>query len=222
VALNSGGQRGESEISLICISNDSSATCGATPAAEAAAEVDETIKVGGAPNPASIGASCNPADRIVTFEAYVENIGDAIEVDIHGYLVGTSGERYEFIVALSPGTTPGSYIGTLDLGTLYDAALGGADGRLEYTLSLLGPTKEWSRTSTMQTIQVHYCGGAIPVQGIVKVMGTRGNVRHRRSTSWPRPISIPACSTESTLLTSGSMSQTPGSGRLWAWRIARK
>jgi len=174
IAMNGAGQQALSEVSLICISRDPTGTCGEAPAATppASAEVDSTIKVGGAPNPASIGANCNPADRIVTFEAYVEDIGDAIEVDIHGYLVGTSGERYEFIVPLSPGTTPGSYLGTLDLGTLYDAVLGGADGRLEYTLSLLGPTKEWSKTSTLQVIQVRYCAGATPIEGIVKVMGT--------------------------------------------------
>jgi len=94
----------------------------------------------------------------------VPDTGGAIEVDIHGYLVGTSGDRTEFIVALSPGTTPGSYLGTLDLGTLYDGVLGGIDGMLEFELALLNEAKEWFKTSGQQTITVRYCGGVTPLK----------------------------------------------------------
>lgn len=172
IAFNSRGQQAESQVSVICINHDPNATCTAAAAATAPAAIDPTIKVGGAPNPVSIGAACNAADRIVNFEAYVPDTGGATDAVIHAFLVGASGERWEFFVALSPGTTPGSYVGTYDLDAAYDGVLAGADGRIEYVLALVNAAKELFRISTPQTISVHYCGGAKQLQGIVKVLGT--------------------------------------------------
>jgi Bacterial Ig domain len=170
IAFNAGGQQAMSEVSHICISQSEAGPCPVVAAVSG--EVDSTIKVGASPDPVSIGAQCNPEDRIVNFEAYVADTGGAIEEDIHAYLVGASGERWEFFVPLTPGTTAGSYVGTYDLGTAYDAVLGGADGTLEYTLVLLNEAKEMFRTSETKTLTLHYCGAVQPVQGVVKVMGT--------------------------------------------------
>jgi hypothetical protein len=171
IALNNAGQQAFSEVSFICISQDPNGDCtGAAGTGETTSgAVDTTITLGGAPNPASIGASCNPVDRVVTFEAFILDASGAIEIYIEGNLVGASGERLAFTVLLSPGITVGSYIGTLDLSTMYDGILGGADGTLEYHVALMNKDKEFFKISKTQTIAVRYCGGVTPLQGIVKV-----------------------------------------------------
>ena len=182
VAVNNAGQQALSEVSLICISKDPNGDCSevAGTGETTSGAVDSSITVGAAPDPASIGDSCNPADRIVTFEAFIPDTTGAIEIYIEGNLVGASGERFPFIILLSPGATVGSYIGTLDLETLYDGILAGVDGTLEYRVGLLDKNKEFFKVSKSQTLAVHFCG-ATPLEGMVKVGGV------------PSPVYIGKC-----------------------------
>jgi len=168
----------------ICIGTDPQTDCAGPvpPESASSAEVDTSIKIVGSPDPVFAGAACPSEDRIVTFEAYVHDTTGAIEVDVHGYLVGASGDRSEFITPLTPvAAEPDAYTGTFDLGTLYDGVLGGADGTLVFTLSLLNESKEWFRVSEEQSLIVKYCGGVQLEEGVLKVGG------------FPSPVYIAKC-----------------------------
>ena len=104
VAKNVSGQEGYSEVVHICIGTDPQTDCAGPvpPESASSAEVDTSIKIVGSPDPVFAGAACPSEDRIVTFEAYVHDTTGAIEVDVHGYLVGASGDRSEFVIPLTP------------------------------------------------------------------------------------------------------------------------
>ena len=182
VARNAAGARGYSDVVHICIGSDAETDCAGPVSAGISPNIDTSIKIVASPLTVSAGAACRPEDRIVTFQAYVHDTTGAIEVDAYGDLVGATGERSGFAVALTPvAGEADAYTGTLDLGELYDGVLGGVDGTLEFQLGLLNESKEWFVVSEQDSIDVHFCGGEKLVEGVLKVGG------------FPSPVYIGKC-----------------------------
>ena len=165
----SGQGQAMSEVSNICISNGPSGPC---PASPLVTRPQTTMSIDGSPDPVSIGDNCDPAARIVHFTATVPDTSGAIEVYMRGYLVSALGARWEVDALLTPGTTAGSYSGTLDLSTVDYSVLGGSDGTLEYSVALLNEAKEFFNPSEPKTLAVLFCAPGTRAQGSVKAGGS--------------------------------------------------
>ena len=118
---------------------------------------NQDFKLGASPDPVYVGECQKGEPMLVNFEGYYGgDASAAIEVDIHGFVRGTSGAQQEFSAVMSP-AGGGGYTASYDLSAVNASILGGVNGSLVYTMILLNDRKEVFASSSEMTLQVAPC-----------------------------------------------------------------
>jgi len=120
-------------------------------------QVNQDFKLGASPDPVYVGECQKGEPMVVNFEGYYGgDTSAAIEVDIFGFVRGTSGAQQEFLAVMSP-AGGGGYTASYDLTAVNASILGGVNGSLVYTMTFVNDRKEFFATSQEMSLQVVPC-----------------------------------------------------------------
>jgi len=170
VSYNVGGAEAYSEIAVVCIEGSDSSGCPSTgELVISPSPIVEDLKVGASPETLRIGANCSATSASINFEAYVSDMTDVIEVDIHGRMINNTEETREIVFPLRDsggGRFTGTYMFNADDLLFFSRS----DGKIVYTVSLMNDRKEWFRNSAEKFIFIESCaaqgGNTIKVGGV--------------------------------------------------------